>query len=682
MQFKFYIFVGYSLPVKTLVAILSFLILLSFDCIAQDLEWVSIDAGVNTIFNKEIAIDYKDNVIAIGSFSGTVDFDDSQDSIIRNGRGEANAYVKKTNKSGKALWVLSFDKRVYRVYFNDLVIDRFNNILVTGYFYDDIEFSTLDGLVKKSSKVDGSPFVFKVNSRGDIIWVETYARGGQCSFTSIDLYENEEILVGGFFQGIVEFKNSTTVNYDSSFSKYSGLVLKLGQRGEFVWSKTFVGTSSTRCMDAKFDNEGNIITTGFFGGVTDFNPSRLSSFELGSRYSHDYFTVKLGPSGNFLWANILGNDSTNQSGYPSLAISKSGFVYLYGNYNGTIDFDPSTNQQILTSVTGSIFLQKLSRSGSLVWVKNLSSSKDVVGVAIKLDEDENAIIAGVFEESIDADPGYNSVILEAKGESDGFIEKLDRNGNLVWVQQFESSKRTSIVTLAFGKEAIYAAGGFNGETDFDPSIGFSLRTSSGNYDAFTLKLSVCITNASLTENICFGDSVIFKQKGIKEDGAFRDTLTNMKGCDSLVILQVNIFPHQEYYDTASACDSFLWLDNRTYYSNATLSYVAKTTNGCDSTIYLNLTIENCSFNVFIPNAFSPNNDGLNDRFKPVSERIESYEMSIYTRWGELIYKSSHPNGWDGAAAQSGIYLYDIRIIGNDGKETIKRRESGVVHLLK
>jgi hypothetical protein len=119
MQFKFYIFVGYSSPVKTLVAILSFLILLSFDCIAQDLEWVSIDAGVNTIFNKEIAIDYKDNVIAIGSFSGTVDFDDSQDSIIRNGRGEANAYVKKTNKSGKALWVLSFDKRVYRVYFND-----------------------------------------------------------------------------------------------------------------------------------------------------------------------------------------------------------------------------------------------------------------------------------------------------------------------------------------------------------------------------------------------------------------------------------------------------------------------------------------------------------------------------------------------------------------------------------
>lgn len=663
---------------KVLASVFFLLVVLSSNCIAQDLEWVSVDEGTKTIFNKEIAVDEKENVITIGSFSGKVDFDDSQDSIIRNGQGEANTFVKKTNKEGKVLWVLSFDKIGYRVYFNDLVFDKSNNILVTGYYYDEIEFSTLNGVVKKSSQIDGSPFVFKVNSDGDILWVETYAKGGQCSFTSIDLYENNDILIGGFFQGIVEF-GSTLLHLDSSFSKYSGLVLKLGQNGEFLWSKTFIGTASTRCMDAKLDNDGNIITTGFFGGVTDFNPSKTSSFELGKEFQGDYdFIVKLGSSGSFLWANILGNDSSRVAGYSSLAVSINGSVYVYGSFSGTIDFDPSINQQILTSAERDIFLQKLSRSGSLVWVKNLAGPKDVAGVAIKLDEDENAIIAGVFEESIDADPGYNRVILEAKGESDGFIEKLDRNGNLVWVRHFEGDKRTYIASLAFGKNAIYAAGGFNGETDFDPSNSSSKRTTSGEYDAFTLRLSECITNTSLTENICFGDSVIFNQNAIKEEGAFRYTLTNRKGCDSLVILQVNVFTHQESFDTITACDSFTWLDNVTYFSDTSISYVAKTSLGCDSTIYLNLTIENCSFNVFIPNAFSPNNDELNDFFKPSGNQIESIEMAIYNRWGELIFKSSDLKGWDGNNAINGVYFYDIMITSNAAVE----RRKGVLNLLR
>ncbi len=49
-----------------------------------------------------------------------------------------------------------------------------------------------------------------------------------------------------------------------------------------------------------------------------------------------------------------------------------------------------------------------------------------------------------------------------------------------------------------------------------------------------------------------------------------------------------------------------------------------------------------------PNAFTPNNDGLNDTFRPVSEGVIKYELLIYTRWGELIFTTKDLSaGWDG-----------------------------------
>lgn len=52
--------------------------------------------------------------------------------------------------------------------------------------------------------------------------------------------------------------------------------------------------------------------------------------------------------------------------------------------------------------------------------------------------------------------------------------------------------------------------------------------------------------------------------------------------------------------------------------------------------------------VFIPTAFSPNNDGLNDYYKPVCAGLSTYIFEIYDRWGELIYTDSpESKGWDG-----------------------------------
>ena len=72
--------------------------------------------------------------------------------------------------------------------------------------------------------------------------------------------------------------------------------------------------------------------------------------------------------------------------------------------------------------------------------------------------------------------------------------------------------------------------------------------------------------------------------------------------------------------------------------------------------------------VYIPDAFTPDGDGLNDVFRPeisALERVESYELQVFNRWGEQIFVSPDPRiGWDGTyrsqSAMPGIYQFRLR----------------------
>ena len=78
-----------------------------------------------------------------------------------------------------------------------------------------------------------------------------------------------------------------------------------------------------------------------------------------------------------------------------------------------------------------------------------------------------------------------------------------------------------------------------------------------------------------------------------------------------------------------------------------------------------LSFEDCSCKPFMPNVFSPNNDGINDVFAPqLSCPLESYELTVFNRWGESIFKSSDPaEPWQGQngrwLAPETVYFYQL-----------------------
>ena len=118
-------------------------------------------------------------------------------------------------------------------------------------------------------------------------------------------------------------------------------------------------------------------------------------------------------------------------------------------------------------------------------------------------------------------------------------------------------------------------------------------------------------------------------------------------------------------------------------------YVVEITdmNGCMAYDTVCLTV--FPKDILIPNAFTPNYDGINDEFKPVGyNNYDQYLMQIYNRQGEMIFKSSDPEiGWDGSykgrICPAGVYIYVInyKTFNKDGNE-IENNKMGSVNILR
>jgi len=96
--------------------------------------------------------------------------------------------------------------------------------------------------------------------------------------------------------------------------------------------------------------------------------------------------------------------------------------------------------------------------------------------------------------------------------------------------------------------------------------------------------------------------------------------------------------------------------------------------GCTDSDSVQVTLLPPGNMVIIPNAFSPNDDGVNDVFRLFGSNVESVELFVYNRWGQEVYTGSGSPaiGWDGTykgvEQELGVYVYYASITFTDGTE--------------
>ncbi len=105
---------------------------------------------------------------------------------------------------------------------------------------------------------------------------------------------------------------------------------------------------------------------------------------------------------------------------------------------------------------------------------------------------------------------------------------------------------------------------------------------------------------------------------------------------------------------------------------ATTTYVLTLTdaNGCTATDSVTIVVDG---SLYVPNTFTPNGDGINDMFFAFGQEIETFEMWIFNRWGELIFTCDDLSiGWDGTyqgdVVQIDTYVWRIKYKEYAGKE--------------
>jgi gliding motility-associated-like protein len=194
------------------------------------------------------------------------------------------------------------------------------------------------------------------------------------------------------------------------------------------------------------------------------------------------------------------------------------------------------------------------------------------------------------------------------------------------------------------------------------------------------------------------------ERDAQEAGVYRVSISNKCGfVEDSVVYRISDIPVVDLGEDTVLCGNFrvqldaenpgatyLWLPTgeTTQVIQATeqTTYEVVVTNadGCEASGTFTIG-SGCISEYYIPTAFSPNEDGLNDVFKPTLVNFEQYELLIFNKWGEVIFRTKDVNqGWDGTyqgtPLEPGIYSYMMRFITTEDGEF--QNKNGQVFLIK
>jgi gliding motility-associated-like protein len=200
---------------------------------------------------------------------------------------------------------------------------------------------------------------------------------------------------------------------------------------------------------------------------------------------------------------------------------------------------------------------------------------------------------------------------------------------------------------------------------------------------------------------------------VKTAGTYSDTLKTAASCDSVITTILTVFPNT-FKVSLPVTDTILsgsavallpqytggtairWNWSPPFGLNCTdceqpmampeqsTTYLvtATTSDGCQDTAQTQLVVRTSE--VYIPTAFSPNNDGLHDRLDVFAMSAKSFHIRIYNRWGEIVFESQDmQQKWDGTfkgdICPTDQYIYVVDVVWQNDKAYHKQ---GMVMLLR
>lgn len=325
---------------------------------------------------KGITVDGSGNVIAIGAFKNTVDFNPGGTPDLRTSAGNYDIFILKLDPSGNQIFTNTFGASSSDVA-ESVSTDLNNDIVVAGSFRNTIDADPGSGTAPLTSAGSSDVFLAKYNSTGDLLWAGSIGNVDADGTKAVHVNPGGDITLTTYFYNILDTDFSTgTANVNSAgdrdiaIIRYSGL-------GAFIWAKKIGGADDDRCYGVVSDHLGNIYLTGYFNATADFNPD-AAVVNITSTGYKDIFVAKYDAAGSYVWAFKLGGDDHDE-GFDLILDSYENLV-VTGYFYRTSDFDPGASTYNLTSfgplppvsVSDDVFLAKYSSSPLAASVNTVS----------------------------------------------------------------------------------------------------------------------------------------------------------------------------------------------------------------------------------------------------------------------------------------------------------------------
>ncbi len=542
--------------------------------------------------------------------------------------------------------------------------------------------------------------------------------------TTVVVDDNGYSYVTGYYNEQAQFGP-----FDTGFSFSSSkevFVAKIDPTGNYVWVKNGVNYYDDRGLGLCLDPAGNIYVTGTcWGGLTFGSMSLYNS----TSYTDQIYVVKLDTDGNTIWIKNAGNDP---GGYPynddhgqDIISDSDGNLYLTGFISNNAD---TPNNATFDAISIPLiphdslaFVAKLTNDGTWLWVRTFDGIYEYRDNAVAVDDENNVYVAGGF----DLTRTFGTSSITAVGQEDIFVVKYDENGNFLFVRQAGGLRKDRADAIAFGNDGhLYLTGEFRDTCNFGVAHLNNYGSASGK-DIFVAKMSksgvwkwaikagsnkgsdrgtgICVNNSGnvfvsgqFSGEAKFGPDILLDSDGdsVQLFVAGIDTLGNWRwakegggldfdraasvACDD----NCNVY-FTGYYAITMTVDSLsvTAVSGKEIFTgkftDACFGYSASPPGGPGG------EEEYCE--LLETNVFTPNGDHINDGLVFSTSCNMDGTVTIFNRWGEIVYQSnSLLEAWDGRTpagilVQDGTYFYTIEVRSKFGQ---KEKKDGFITVIR
>lgn len=357
---------------------------------------------------KAITQDASGNLFLAGSYSGMGNFGTTN----MVSAGDSDAWVAKYSPDGDPLWSQSFGNigtdRVTR-----LATDGQGNVIATGDFK-----SVLTPLMIGTNALIGHSqadvFLAKFSANGTVLWAKSFFTANPNRSTGIDVDAANNVVLGGYFQGLIDFSSSTAIT-PNALRIPGSFLAKFTSAGGYVNSRALGTNFPSSATAMMLDSNGDVIIGGGFWQHTDLGAGQV----FGTSSSGDCFVAKYRGS-DFAYASawlIKGNAS---SGISALSADAQNNIIVTGFFNGTCNF--GTTSLNAGNVSSDGFVSKYSSTGMNVWARDFGTRtypNASNGYGLALDNVGAPLITGSFVGQI------STLGLTSAGQQDVIMWKLN-----------------------------------------------------------------------------------------------------------------------------------------------------------------------------------------------------------------------------------------------------------------